>query len=77
VRPLGSVVPGDCFWTIWASEQAPGILRVIEVREDYVIYEYLGPSGQVHRTRDKQGIFVFHLRSRATEEDWLCCLLTR
>jgi hypothetical protein len=50
---------------------------VIEVREDYVIYEYLGPSGQVHRTRDKQGIFVFHLRSRATEEDWLCCLLTR
>ena len=72
-----SVRAGDYYWTIWGP-QGPGValLHVLAVEEHYVAYEYL-VGYRTYLTADHASVFVLYVDREATEEDWLCALLSR
>jgi hypothetical protein len=63
------------YWSIWADDEIR-LLRVTERRGDVVAYEYLAGAHR-YQTTDRVGIFLCYVDRAATEEDWLCAILTK
>lgn len=69
------VAPGY-YWTIWWRDTDIHLLHVTGRRGDSIAYEYQIKSHR-YQTEDHVGVFLLYVDREATEEDWLCELLTR